>query len=140
MLRSNRHGRTNQLPTDNPSPQALEAIAQGKSYQFESGGQMYVFAPLHLGNGAAPWSMMVSFPMAAVLADANQLVIKMAIIGLIGVAVMTVVLALGIRKMIRPTVSRTKCNTLLRCRHGLTLPPTLRRRTRLHHADDPPGA
>lgn len=38
------------------------------------------------------------------------------------------------------TVSRTKCNTLLRCRHGLTLPPTLRRRTRLHHADDPPGA
>lgn len=38
------------------------------------------------------------------------------------------------------TVSRSKCNTLLRCRHGLTLPPTLRRRTRLHHADDSPGA
>lgn len=37
-------------------------------------------------------------------------------------------------------VSRTNSNTLLRCRHGLTLPPTLRRRTRLHHADDPPGA
>ena len=38
------------------------------------------------------------------------------------------------------TVSRTKCNTLLRCRHGLTLPSALRRRTGLHHADDPPGA
>lgn len=37
-------------------------------------------------------------------------------------------------------VSRTNSNTLLRCRHGLTLPPALRRRTRLHHADDPPGA
>ena len=87
---------------DTLSPQALEAIAQGKPYQFEAAGQMYVFAPLHLGNGAAPWAMMVSFPMSAVLADANKLVAKMAVIGLIGVAVMTLVLTLGIRKMIRP--------------------------------------
>ena len=36
-------------------------------------------------------------------------------------------------------VSRTKSNTLLRCRHRLALPPALRRTTRLHHADDPPG-
>lgn len=37
-------------------------------------------------------------------------------------------------------VSRTKCNTLIRCRHGLTLPLALRGRARLHHADDRPMA
>ena len=84
------------------SPAALEAIAQGKSYQFETAGQMYVFAPLALGHGAAPWSLMVSFPMEVVLADANQLVWKMALSALVGIGVMVLVLALSIRKMIGP--------------------------------------
>ncbi len=84
------------------SPAALEAIAQGKPYQFETAGQMYVFAPLALGHGAAPWSLMVSFPMEVVLADANQLVWKMALSALVGIGVMVLVLALSIRKMIGP--------------------------------------
>ena len=36
----------------------------------------------------------------------------------------------GNRMNANTTVSRTKCNTLLRCRHGLTLPPALRTGTK----------
>lgn len=87
---------------DTLPPQALESIRRGQPYQFDVAGNMYVFAPLNPGLGAASWSLMVSFPLDVVLADANRLVWGMAISALVGLVMMALVLVFSIRRMIRP--------------------------------------
>ena len=89
-------------PADDIPAAAREAIKAGKTYEIIDGGTAHLFAPLKVGGGGTPWSLRVSFPLAAVMGPANAVVTISIIAGLASLALMAVLLTAAIGGAVRP--------------------------------------
>lgn len=61
-----------------------------------------VYSPINIGVTETPWSLMVTVPVAEVKQQSNQLFISSIIIGLIGMAILTIVLIFITRGLVKP--------------------------------------
>ncbi len=74
----------------------LESVRNGKGFSREEGGRLTVFAPVHIGRTAAPWSVRMNIPMtqATAEADARMLLARKDMMRMIGISIMCILPAL----------------------------------------------
>jgi len=95
-------GRLAKKADDLPAP-ALSSIAKGEPYRYEDDqGWVHLFQPVQVIPGVAPWSVRVSYPVAAATADARQLIWLAAGAALMACAVAALAMVIMVRKLMQP--------------------------------------
>ena len=85
--------------------EALQAVKSGQPYQFVQNGIVYIFEPFSIGNGGTPWSLVVTFPVSAVMGPANQLLASTITVAAITLIVIAILLSLVIGRATRPLLA-----------------------------------
>ncbi|WP_462281152.1 GAF domain-containing protein [Salinivirga cyanobacteriivorans] len=79
------------------------------SFEYENGKTyFYSFAPIYVGKSTTPWSLMLKAPLDTIMEEARRGVFISLIVGLIGLALMTVIVWIISRSVTRPIKSTTR--------------------------------
>jgi methyl-accepting chemotaxis protein len=88
---------------DDIPAEALAHIAQGKAYRYEdAAGWVHLFEPVEVLAGVAPWSVRVSYPVAAATASARQLLWTAALAALVVCTLAALAMVVLVRKLMQP--------------------------------------
>jgi len=84
-------------------PQAgLDAIQQGKPYEYEEGGMVHLLQPMHLHADIPPWSVKMSFPRAVATASSRELLTYTLLVSLVCAAATGFILVLVLYRLTQP--------------------------------------
>ncbi len=98
---------------DDVPAEALAHIAQGKSYRYlDEAGWVHLFEPVEVVRGVAPWSVRVSFPMAAAMAPAKQLLWMAALAALVVCTLASLAMVALVGRLMKPL--RELCEAMTR--------------------------
>jgi methyl-accepting chemotaxis protein len=98
---------------DDVPAEALAYIAQGKSYRYQDdAGWVHLFEPVEVMPGVAPWSVRVSFPLAAALAPAKQLLWMATLAAIVVCSLASLAMVALVRRLMKPL--RELCEAMSR--------------------------
>ena len=96
------HARNGKKAADLPAA-ALEAVRQGKSYEYvDEQGMVHVLQPLRVAAGMAPWAISLTFPQSVATAPARELAGYAALVSVLCALVAVFVMVAVLRRLTRP--------------------------------------
>ena len=88
---------------DDLPPQALSHIAQGQPYQYEDEqGWVHLFRPVQVAEGVPAWSVRVSYPVSAAMAQAREALAWSVAVALLACALAAGAMVWLVRHLMRP--------------------------------------
>jgi len=88
---------------DDLPPEALASIAKGESHVWDDGqGWMHLYAPVTVQQGTAPWSVVVSYPLAVAAAAAQQQLYGAVAAAAVACVLAAVLMTLLVRSLMKP--------------------------------------
>ncbi|RZJ85063.1 MAG: HAMP domain-containing protein, partial [Massilia sp.] len=95
------HARNGKKADDLPAA-ALEAVRQGKPYEFIEGGKIHLLQPLHFHPNIAPWSISLAFPESVATASSRALVGYALMVSVVCAIIAAFVMVAVLRRLTRP--------------------------------------
>lgn len=106
------------FPEDNKIHQITQKIKKGEAYSYtaksEDGTKTYYsYAPIYIGETKSPWSIAISVPESTIMAKANKNFRISIIVGIIGILLLALVIALISKNITNPLTKITHLLNLL---------------------------
>ncbi|VXC42699.1 methyl-accepting chemotaxis protein [Massilia sp. 9I] len=103
LYASNKNHALNGKKADDLPPAALEAVKQGKAYEYiDDQDVVHVLQPLQINKDIAPWAISLAFPRSVATAPARELAGYAALVSVLCAALAVMVMVTVQRRLTRP--------------------------------------
>ncbi|RFU65240.1 methyl-accepting chemotaxis protein [Peribacillus glennii] len=90
---------------DSSVTKIMNAIQEGKSYEYNSHNLYKVYTPIHIGDSTTPWSVGITIPINEITAESDQMLITTIIAGVLALILLAIVVFFATNSIVKPIVA-----------------------------------